>query len=300
MHGEAEHITNMARTWGKDDLADLAFIALSRTCLDARVGSQIRQALYEWSRATSTPQTLKLTIVRVCEPLGQTYPSIALTRLKHLATHSNSQVATEVIKVARALAGQGHRQEVLGAALDWCAKSNRENLSDRARRRRRKVGAMLFLELAATITPLELPDTPASRHPTPRPSCQDGGPSSTSMANPAYGVRRSSRSCAGGWTKPSAIPICVHELRRLRRRGSTALVLRWSELDRPGEPDQANAKLMIDVAQRWAATDPTDIIRAGIKDQIVIPLTYPWWLRLLKVIYAKLRTRLITSLRGRE
>jgi hypothetical protein len=52
---------------------------------------------------------------------------------------------------------------------------------------------------------------------------------------------------------------------------------------------------MISVVRRWATTDSTDIIRTGINDDIVIPLTYPWQLRLMRVIYAKLRMRAITS-----
>ena len=291
MHGEAEHITNMARTWGKDDLADLAFIALSRTCLDARVGSQIRQALYEWSRATSTPQTLKLTIVRVCETLGQTYPSIALTRLKHLATHSNSQVATEVIKVARALAAQGHRQEVLGAALDWCAKSNRENLSDRARRRRRKVGAMLFLELAATITPLELPDTPASSQ----------APDPASFV-PGWRAIFDFHGKPGLW-RPAIEQVMRRWLdealrhSRLRNRVSVIIVAaarpavpswRVSRISSP-KPSPAVAELIIDIVRRWAAIASTDTNRQRLADDIIIPLTYPLWRRLLRTFHAKLR-----------
>ena len=301
-HGEDEYITKTARTWGQDDLADLAFIVLSRSCLHPRVGGRVRQALYDWSRAGSTPQTLKLTIARVCQPLGQTYPSVALTRLKHLATYSNRQVASEVITAARALASEGHHQEVLAAALGWCAKANQENLTDRARKRRRKVGAMLFLELARPVAPSGLPEILDRDQ----------------AADPA--------SCVPGWravfdfhARPGLWNNAIEQVlirwldaalrhAHLRTRIGAAFVAAAAppmSLDRaswiaPAKPDQANAKLMIDVAQRWAATDPADIIRAGIKDQIVIPLTYPWWLRLLKAIYAKLRTRVITSLRGRQ
>jgi hypothetical protein len=301
-HGEDEYITKTARTWGQDGMADLAFIALSRSCLHPRVGARVRQALYDWSRASSTPQTLKLTIARVCQPLGQTYLSVALTRLKHLATYSNKQVASEVITAARALANEGHRQEVLAAALDWCAETNQENLTDRARQRRRKVGGMLFLELARPVAPSGLPEI------------LDGD----QAADPA--------SCVPGWQTVfdfHAIPglwnnaieqvlirwldAALHHT-HMRARISAALVAAATppvSFDRaawtaPEKANQANAKLMIDVAQRWAATDPIDIIRTEIKDQIVIPLTHPWWLRMLKVVYAKLRTRVITSLRGRE
>ncbi len=76
-HGAAELIAEAARKWAHPDVADnadAAFIALSRTCLHPRVGGRIRLALYNWSRASQTRQTLKLVIARVCEPLGQAYP----------------------------------------------------------------------------------------------------------------------------------------------------------------------------------------------------------------------------------
>ena len=146
-HDAAILITATARRWGEENRADLAFIALWRPSLHPRVGGRVRRALYEWSREARTPQTLKLTIARVCEPLGQAYPSIALTRLKHLATYGNPQVRDEVLAAAQSLAGSGHHAEVLRAALAWCAETNDEVLSGRARARRRRAGAGLFLGL---------------------------------------------------------------------------------------------------------------------------------------------------------
>ena len=290
-HGEAERITSTARTWGEDDLADLAFIALSRTCLHPRVGGQIRQALYDWSRTARTPQTLKLTIAGVCETLGQAYPSIALTRLKHLATYSNSQVATEVIKVALALAAQGHRQEVLDAALDWCAETNQENLSDRARRRRRKVGAMLFLELAGTITPAWLPDVLAGS--------QAAEPASFV---PGWRAILEFHGTPGLWHAAIEQVMCRwldSALRHshLRDRTSAMIVaaarpsvpLGHVRRIGPPKPNPASAELVIDIIQRWAAVAPADTIRQEFADDIVIPLTYPLWRRLLRTLRAKLR-----------
>jgi hypothetical protein len=291
-HGAVECITETARSWGHDDLADLAFIALSRTCLHPHVGVQVRRALYDWSRTARTPQTLKLAIARVCEPLGQTYPSIALTRLKHLATYGNRQVVSEVIVTARALALQGHRHEVLSAALAWCAETNRENLADRARQRRRKAGAGLFLELARPVAVSGLPEI------------LDGD----EATDPAF--------CVPGWravlefhTAPAmgneVIEQVLHRwldaaLRHahVRARISAVLITAATPPLMPSgsvtgivsaRPRLATAKVMIDIVQRWAAVDPTDTIRREIKNHIIIPLTYPWWLRLLKVLYAKLR-----------
>jgi hypothetical protein len=290
-HGEAERITSTARTWGEDDLADLAFIALSRTCLHPCVGGRIRRALYDWSRTPKTPQTLKLTIARVCEPLGLTYPSIALTRLKHLATYSDSKVAGEVIDVARALAAQGHHQEVLNAALGWCAEASQEDLSDRARRRRRKVGAMLFLELAGTITLLGLPDVLAGS--------QAAEPASFI---PGWRAILDFHGAPGLWHAAIEQVMCRwldSALRHshLRDRTSSIIVAAAKpsvpsrSVSRIGSPrpNPAIAELVIDIVQRWAAIAAADTIRQGLADDIVIPLTYPLWRRLLKTLHTKLR-----------
>jgi hypothetical protein len=298
-HGEVGHITSAARTWGQDDLADLAFIALSRTCLHPRVGGQIRRALYDWSRAASTPQTLKLTIARVCQPLGQTYPSIALTRLKHLATHSDSNVAGEVIDVAKALAAQDHRQEVLDAALGWCAQTSLEHLSDRARQRRRKVGAMLFLELATPLTPAGLPEIltgnravkPGSLIPGWRAILDFHG--KPGLWNPAI------EKVMWRW-----LDAALRHPRMRERIGAIIVVAATSPA--PPEPlsrhgsaksNRGSAEFVIGIVQRWAAISPADTIRMRLKDEIVIPLTRPLWRRLLRILFAKLRTLAITSKR---
>jgi hypothetical protein len=290
-HGEAERITSTARTWGQDDLADLAFIALSRTCLHPHVGGQVRRALYDWSRTASTPQTLKLTIARVCQPLGQTYPSIALTRLKHLATYSDSKVAGEVIDVARALADQGHRQEVLKAALAWCADAAQEHLSERARRRRRKVGAMLFMELATPLTPAGLPEVLAGKY-------------AVRPASFVLGWRAifDLHGTPGLWNRAIEKVMCrwldaaLHHP-HIRERISAIIVV----AARPpapfgvvggigsAEPNPASAEVVIGIVQRWAASSPADPIRTRLRDEIVIPLTRPIWRRLLRILSAKLR-----------
>jgi len=291
-----------ARAWGEDDLEGLAFTALSRTCLHPRVGTRIRQALYDWSRTVGTPQTLKLTIAQVCETIGQTYPSIALTRLKHLATHSNSQVATEVIKVARALAAQGHREAVLDAVLGWCAETNQENLSDRARRRRRKVGAMLFLELAGTITSLGLPDVLAGRQAAEPASFVEGWRAVLDFHDKPGLWRATIDQVMCRW-----LDAALHHS-HLRNRISTVIVAaarpyepprRVSRIGSP-KPPSAIAELVIDIAQRWASIGPADTNRKGLADDIVIPLTYPLWRRLLRTLRAKLRTLGHTSKRTGE
>lgn len=203
-HGMAGHITETSEQWGRDGHADLAFIALSRTCLHSLVGGRVRRALYEWSRTPRLPQTLKLAIARVCEPLGQTYPSIALTRLKHLATYGNGQIVQETIAAALGLAGSGSAHEVLTAALGWCAESDAERLPAAARRRRIRAGAMLFLELANRTSPSGIPwcytatersiHGNAYRHGVRR--CTPVPP------QPTDETPRSRRRSANGWTPP--------------------------------------------------------------------------------------------------
>jgi len=294
-HGEDEYITKTARTWAHNDLADLAFIALSRTCLHPRVGTRVRQALYDWSRAPGTSQTLKLTIARVCEPLGQTYLSVALTRLKHLATHSNSSVAGEVIAAVRNLADQDHRQEVLTAVLGWCAEYSQESLTDRERKRRRKVGAMLFLELARPVAPSGLPQI--------LDKCDAADPIS---CLPGWQAVLDFRATPGLWNDAIEqvlirwLDTALHHS-RVRTRIIAVLIAAASPpmpsaaRDRSRSAKPETAEFMIGVVRRWAATDSTDIIRTGINDDIVIPLTNPWWLRLVRVMHAKLRMRALTS-----
>jgi hypothetical protein len=292
-HGEDEYIIKAGRTWGHDGLADLAFIVLSRTCLDPRVGGRVRRALYDWSRATTTPQTLKLVIARVCQPLGQTYTSVALTRLKHLATYSNKQVAGEVIAAARALASEGHFEEVLAAALGWCAQATQENLTDRARQRRRKVGAMLFLDLAKPVAPSGLPEI-----------LDRGRAADPASCVPGWRAVLDFHATPGLWKdaiEQALIRWLDAALRHdhMRARISAVLIsaaMPPAPFDKAGwgilpKPNPAIAKLMTDIVRRWTASDTTDVMRAEIRDQIVTSLTHPWWLRLPKVICAVLRMR---------
>lgn len=289
-HGPTDLIAGTSRTWGADGLADLAFIALSRTCLHPRVGRPVRNALYEWSRAARTPQTLKLVIARVCEPLGQTYPLIALTRLKHLATHGNHQVLGEVILAARALAAQGHPVEVLAAALSWCAEINREDLSSRAWLRRRRAGAMLFLELARPRSKSGLPvilDGDRTVDPSP------GWRAALEICATALGTRDDAfEEVARRWL--DAALYHAHVRQRIVwifvRAATTSGVSSDPAYGRaPASRSPDTTRIMIGLVRRWATEDPTDAVRKRIKEAIVIPLTRPWWLSLLKTLYVHVR-----------
>ncbi|QXJ21938.1 hypothetical protein AGRA3207_002854 [Actinomadura graeca] len=119
-HDAVGKILRKAAEWASvHHSADLAYVALARTCLHQRVGGRVRRQLYGWSTERRTAQTLKLTVVRVCQVLGETHASIALTRLKHLGTYGDEQVQDEVYEVVRALA-ELHPGRVFQAALTWC------------------------------------------------------------------------------------------------------------------------------------------------------------------------------------
>ncbi|TDC82794.1 hypothetical protein [Actinomadura sp. 7K507] len=146
-YGWAEKIIQMAGSWADDahQAADLSYVALARTCLHPRVGGRVRSGLYEWSRARRTPQTLKLTVARVCQVLGQVHVTIALTRLKHLGTYGNEQLQDEVLDVAYALS-EAHPQAVAHAAKEWCRTSVQLS-SGQDGARRARIGLRLLLGL---------------------------------------------------------------------------------------------------------------------------------------------------------
>jgi len=56
-----------------------------------------------------------------------------------------------------------------------------------------------------------------------------------------------------------------------------------------------SATIMIGMVRRWAATDQKDSARQAIRESIVLPLTNPGWLRMLKYLYVNLRNRAIAS-----
>ncbi|RFS86504.1 hypothetical protein D0T12_07970 [Actinomadura spongiicola] len=147
-HGAAEKIVQMAEAWAGDRhrSADLAYVALARTCLHPLIGGRVRKRLYDWSRWRQAPQTLKLTVARVCQVLGETHVTIALTRLKHLATHGNEQLLDEVLDVARTLAA-AHPRAVVYAAMEWC-RTSVDLASNQDGARRAYAGLRLLLDLA--------------------------------------------------------------------------------------------------------------------------------------------------------
>ncbi|MFC0042451.1 hypothetical protein [Actinomadura rayongensis] len=152
-HGRDEAITDTAARWAGRGEAELAFVLLSRTCLHPHVGGRVRRALYDWSRTPSLSPQLKETVARTCAVLGEALPSVALTRLKHLATFGDASIRRIAVEVAADLA-EREPVLVLHAALDWCGGDGR----------RRAAGVDLFLALALRTDGYGAPALITSEH----------------------------------------------------------------------------------------------------------------------------------------
>ncbi|MEV5574854.1 hypothetical protein AB0L06_32870 [Spirillospora sp. NPDC052269] len=251
-HDAADQIIRTAQTWAENDHADLAYIALARTCLAPTVGGRIRSAMYRWSREVKVDQTLKLTLVRACQTLAQTHTSIALTRLKHLATNGNPQVRAETADALLALA-KDHPDEILNAILTWSKGAGTENLSLRQEARRKQTAATAFLRWR--LTPEEIDPhitTPAWR---------------AALAHAQGPLLESSLKT---WldktqTTPTLTPAII-----------------WTLVEAAEEP---TAQYLIDETTRWFRRTPTG---RSVYAEIVVPLTTPWWRRQ----YLKLRLQI--------
>jgi hypothetical protein len=199
-------------------------------------------------------------------------------------------VGREVILAAQALDASGHRAEVLSAALAWCAEDNEENLSQAARRRRRRAGASLFFELTRPVAKSGLPQL------------LDGGRDADPMRYvPGWRAVLDLRELIGGedgWFGNGVHRWLDAALGHPRMR--TRIVRIFVEAARPapvaglvygtGRPEPTPAKALIGVVRPWAAVSRTDPARRDIKEAIIVPLTRPWWFRLLVVLYIQLRS----------
>jgi hypothetical protein len=228
------------------------------------------------------------------------YPSIALTRLKHLATYGNPQVRREVVAAAVSLADSGSAHEVLKAALGWCAESNTERLSVAARRRRIRAGAMLFLELASRTSPSGMPTLLYG----------DGAIDPLDCVPAWRAILHTTDDGRGTALEETVRQWLDAALLAPRLRGG--ITAAFVDAARPAGASFGGAtvfgpvgagtlaaEVMIELVRRWTATDPGNPVCRRIKEDIVIPLTTPWWLRLLKMMYVWLRT-LVVNLRDQR
>ncbi|MBP2329902.1 hypothetical protein JOF56_010287 [Kibdelosporangium banguiense] len=77
----------------------IAVRLLTTTATDPAVGTRIRQKLLEWSKGANSD--LQLLTAEVCAGIGESFPRIALTRLKHLANSENPHVRIAVLEATR-------------------------------------------------------------------------------------------------------------------------------------------------------------------------------------------------------
>lgn len=294
--GEAEHITKAARRWGEQNPAELAFIALSRTSLHPRTGGRVRQTIYDWSRTTNIPQPLKLVIAQVCELIGQEYTSVALTRLKHLATRGNHEVLREVIATSMALADAGHRTAVTNAALQWCdPDASGERLSARERRRRRRAGALLFLGLASAVEPSGIPTVSVDTETIMvrfRPHPQAWRAVFEFLDWSATDYRDTVETTMHLWLDIAL----THD--SIRDQVCTMFITAASSTPSLAEAalspltDGTVARTVTAIVRRWAALDRTDLTRAAMEQKIIVGLSSFWWVRLLRILIWNLRVLL--------
>jgi hypothetical protein len=297
-YDEAGSIVQAVQRWTGHDhpdpdfTANPAYLALSRTCLHPVAGVRVRRAMDDWSTTTRLPLTLKLVLAQTCQVLGQTYPALALTRLKHLATRGDRQVMDQVIEAVRVLAETGHRPEILRAVRAWCAAADSEALSATQRRRRRQAGAELFLFFAAARDASGRPELLAG-DPRARPAdCLPGWRAALDFHVDRYDGDHRFTAASRRWLDAAArhpqlrdtiTTLFVHAAggpRLLPRAtfGNSSAVL---------TADQAMAA----VAREWFAAGPPSPERREVKEAITVPLTRNGWLRLLKRAWISARTR---------
>jgi hypothetical protein len=282
-YGEADRITSAALGWARADLPGPAYGVLSATCLHARVGGAIRKALYDWSRTPRLPVTLKLVVAQTCELLGETLPTVALTRLKHLATWGGSQVIAQVVDSAVTIADRGHQDLVLDAALDWCAVDSHEVLPPAARQRRRRAGAMLFLRLAERVDVVGYGRTLGWRAAI---DFRDHHDTDQAALARVFGI----------WLDTALTDDHLGDavVATFLSAGSPRLIPDAAGAWR-ARPDRSEARFVIALADAWASGtwtasgDRVDPARAVLADRIAIPLTHPWWRRVLRIIRARIR-----------
>jgi len=119
-------VTQLAWTWayakangGKARLQrSMAVRLLGTAAIDQRIGRTIRERLYQWAKSTS-PE-LQLVVAQVCgSDFGLAYPSVAFTRLRHLANSSDEQVRRAVTAAVMRMTPVLGLATVLGYLTDW-------------------------------------------------------------------------------------------------------------------------------------------------------------------------------------
>jgi hypothetical protein len=123
-HREPGRITDAVVEWAKVPAArSFAVEVLTLAAVDDNVGRTIRRAMYYWAARVTSDEGLASVVARVCGgDFGLAFPSVALTRLRHLANHESDSVHVAVIEAISALAADTRlRSDVLVEVVGWLA-----------------------------------------------------------------------------------------------------------------------------------------------------------------------------------
>lgn len=115
--GEESKGTQTSNHWSDRYRRSIAVRLLTTTATDSGLGKDVRQKLWNWSRDSNAD--LQLLTAEVCGGLGQSFPRIALTRLKHLASSENDLVRTSVLTAAQQIGTDLGASRFLRYLSEW-------------------------------------------------------------------------------------------------------------------------------------------------------------------------------------
>jgi len=138
-------VTSAAGEWISDTRTnELGASALTLAGMSEDVGHAVRRKLYEWSRTTDPNR--HQAVVKVCGgALGEAFPRMALTRLRHVADHGDDAAQTAVGGALVQLALIPRlRGQMLGEIVAWLPKD--------IRRGQRRAAQLAFLQLMTSAS----------------------------------------------------------------------------------------------------------------------------------------------------
>ncbi|MEB3371919.1 hypothetical protein [Saccharopolyspora mangrovi] len=100
---------------------------LTTTATDSSLGRDVRQQLWDWSRDGNADR--KLLAAEVCAGLGEAFPRMALTRLKHLANGENTDVRAAVLRAVRQIGTEIGASRFLRYLSEWFHRASPARLS---------------------------------------------------------------------------------------------------------------------------------------------------------------------------
>ncbi|KAA5834586.1 hypothetical protein ABT337_22905 [Saccharopolyspora hirsuta] len=114
----------LADSWAKTDdgkpddyRRSIAVRLLTTTATDLSLGKPVRQKLWEWSQDPSADR--QLLTAEVCAGIGQAFPRVALTRLKHLANSEHDLVRAAVRRAVEQIGAELGASTFLRYLAEW-------------------------------------------------------------------------------------------------------------------------------------------------------------------------------------